>query len=161
MPQFDPAKEHTVGGPVVLGPSGQVQGLGDMGAGSPVYPIPSRGLTPTVFADQFIKFRIPYSMAGELTLAENQTAQQFAADTFRHSRDKPMEIWRTIVRVTALSPAPSFVFEPQPTTMRERVRIHMHDTSKNEDLMAARTLVSALQTDDALTWEWEVPSTPS
>lgn len=154
--------EHTVCGPVVVGdtaPPG-MSGPGAYASMYPLLPVPARGLTPTVFADQLIKFRIPYSMPGELLQLASQPGVMFPEDVFRHAIDKPFEIWRAIVRLTALdNSTPPLVFEPQPTTLEKRVRLRFRDTAKNESMMAAPHLVDTLITGDEGTWEWEVPYT--
>ena len=131
--------------------------------GDNVYPMPpyaSRGVTPSTFADMIVKFRIPYTMPGEFTLNAQQPGQMFPEDVFRHSIDKPFEVWRMLVRLTALDNAtPAVVFEPQPTTMEKRIRLRIRDTAKNENLNAAVQLVDTLITGDEGTWEWEVPYT--
>jgi hypothetical protein len=126
----------------------------------PILPYASRGLVPATFADQFIKFRIPYTMPAELVVLANTANNGFPADVFKNDADKPFEVWRMIVKLTAESvDAPPFIFDPQPTTLAKHVRIRVVDTSFESRLTKAMNLVDTIQTDNALTWEWEVPYT--
>jgi len=129
-------------------------------ASAPVLPYAGRGLVPSTYGDQWIKFRIPYSMPGEQTILANTANNAFPADVFKNDTDKPFEIWRAIVRLTAQSTdAPPFIYEPQPASLSKHVRIRIVDTAFESRLNKAMQLVDSLQADDSLTWEWEVPYT--
>lgn len=118
-------------------------------------------IIPSAFADQFIKFRIPYSMPGEIILAANASGEFFPEATFLVNVDKPFEIERMVVRLTALD-ASNVVLDVQPNTLEKRVRLTVSDTSKNEKLTKAAhlvdTLISSEQGSDGA-WEWYVPYT--
>jgi hypothetical protein len=119
------------------------------------------GLIPTDWADQIIKFRVPYSMPGELVVAADATAEQFNEATFLHTIDKPFEIHRMHVALTGLNIVENTttILEPQPTTLDRRVRLRMEDTAKNQVVFKSPHLVSTLQKLNEQTWEWEVPYT--
>lgn len=129
-------------------------GIGDPG-------IALNGLIPTDWADQIIKFRIPYSMPGELVVEADATAEQFNEATFLHVIDKPFEIHRMHVALTGLNvvEADVTILDPQPTTLDRRVRLRMEDTAKNQVVFKSPHLVSTLQKLNEQTWEWEVPYT--
>jgi hypothetical protein len=129
-------------------------------ADAPVLPYASRGLVPSTFADQWIKFRIPYTMPGEMVIDANSSGNFFPEDVFNNASDKPFEVWRMVVRLTAVTDDdPRFIYDPQPTTLGKHVRIQVHDTSFETRMNKAMQLVDGLQKDDELTWEWEVPYT--
>lgn len=115
------------------------------------------GLIPATFADQIIKFRLPYSMPGELDVAANTTGTQFNANTFLHNIDKPIEIHR--VHFELIGILDGTILEPQPTTLDLRVRVTLLDTSKNEVLTKNPHLIRTIQKLNEHTWEWEVPYT--
>lgn len=129
-------------------------GIGDPGASL-------NGLIPTDWADQIIKFRIPYSMPGELVVEADATAEQFNEATFLNTIDKPFEIHRMHVALTGINvvEADVIILEPQPTTLDRRVRLRLEDTAKNQVLFKSPHLVSTLQKLNEQTWEWEVPYT--
>lgn len=129
-------------------------GIGDPGSAL-------NGLIPTDWADQIIKFRIPYSMPGELVVAPDATAEQFNEATFLHTIDKPFEIHRMHVALTALNIVENdtIILDPQPTTLNRRIRLRLEDTAKNQVLFKSPHLVSTLQKLNEETWEWEVPYT--
>lgn len=129
-------------------------------ADAPVLPYAARGLVPSTFADQWIKFRIPYTMPGELTVLADSANNAFAADIFKNDTDKPFECWRMNVRLTAQSvDTPPFIYEPQPPTIDKHVRIRVVDTAFESRLNKAMQLVDTVRSDDSLSWEWEVPYT--
>lgn len=131
-----------------------------MPASAPVLPYPSRGLVPSVYADQWIKFRIPYTMHAELVVTALTNNNAFNADNFKNDSDKPFECWRMNVRLTAqTADAPPFIYEPQPASLYKHVRIRVTDTAFDARLNKAMQLVDSLQADDSLSWEWEVPYT--
>ena len=127
---------------------------------APVLPYASRGLVPSTFGDQWIKFRIPYTMPGETTILANTANNAFNADTFKNDTDKPFEVWRVLIRLTAQTvDVPPFIYDPQPATLDKHVRIRIIDTAFESRLNKAMQLVDTLRKDNELTWEWEVPYT--
>jgi hypothetical protein len=113
-------------------------------------------IIPHSYDDQVIKFRIPYTMPGELVVEASASGEFFPDGAFNYNIDKPFEIERMIVRLTAID-AEGEIIEAQPTTLQKRVRLTITDTSKNEDLTKARTpvenLISSLAGGDG-SWEW-------
>lgn len=119
------------------------------------------GRLASEFANRTIRFRIPYEMAGELTVAFSASGVQFPAATFQHSIDKPFEIHRMIPRVTAID-ANGLVMATQPAqdTLFRLVRMRIEDYSKNELMTRAPTLISVLvKGTSEQTWEWAEPYT--
>jgi hypothetical protein len=117
-------------------------------------------LIPEYFAGQPIKYRFPYTMPGELVVPANASGVQFPANAFLHNVDKPFEIWRMLVHITAFdSQSPSQMMEVQPQTLRDRIRLSIQDLSKNQAITKNPQLVSDLLKENEKTWEWEVPYT--
>lgn len=151
-----------MGGPMPIGgafagPAGfglrGVPGLGDSARDL-------NGYIPETFADQRIKFRIPYSMYAELPVTPSSNGQFFPEGSFLHSLDKPFEVWRMHAIMTARNSAsPPVIFEPQPSTLGRRIKLTITDLSKNEPLTSDPAMPDALQTENFQTWEWDVPYT--
>lgn len=119
------------------------------------------GRLPSQFAGRNITFRVPYQMAGELTLGFSSSGTQYPDAVFSHQIDKPFEIHRVIPRITALDGS-GLVLATQPTqdTLTELVRLFIFDFSKNEAMMKSPTLVSLITKGSSeRTWEWAEPYT--
>jgi hypothetical protein len=121
------------------------------------------GLIPESFADQFIRFRIPYIMPGEKITLENTAGDFFPEGVFLHNVNKPFEIHSVSVRLTLLDEeTPPALIDAQPVTLGRRVRLSVTDTSKNEPLTKAPTLVdnliNSVQGSEGQ-WIWPVPYT--
>lgn len=120
------------------------------------------GRLPPRFAGRDITFRIPYTMPGELDLEPEKNGVVFPEATFLHNVDKPFEIHRLIVRLTALNEDDEgnfLVQEVQPDTLSRRVSMRVTDFSKNENLTKSATKVSQLLALNTGFWEWEEPYT--
>lgn len=118
-------------------------------------------IIPASFDDQQIRFRIPYSMPGEKIVEPNASGDFFPEATFLTNVDKPFEIDRLTIRLTALD-ANKAVLDVQPATLGRRIRMTIQDTSKNEKLTKASHMVDSLISSEqgaAGTWEWYVPYT--
>ena len=117
-------------------------------------------IIPVRYDDKVIKFRIPFTMPGSILVLPSTNGTFFPDGAFNYNVDKPFEIERMIVRLTALD-QDNNVLDVQPTTLEKRILLSITDTSKNEDLTKARTPVEVLI--NALTaggtWEWYVPYT--
>jgi hypothetical protein len=116
------------------------------------------GIVPGTFADQVIKFRIPYSMPGELVVDASSTAIQFNEATFLHVIDKPFEVHAMHVELTAID-EDGLIPENQPRTLDRLVRLRIEDTAKNERLTKSPHLVSTIRNFETHLWSWEVPYT--
>lgn len=117
------------------------------------------GRLPSEFAGRKITFRVPYHIAGELTVAASAVGIQFPEATFLHNTDKPFEIHRVIPRLTALD-VNGVVLVAQPADMMlERLtRLRLFDFSKNEGLTKTTSLVHSLvKGTSERTWEWAEP----
>jgi hypothetical protein len=87
----------------------------------------------------------------------------FPEASFLHAVDKPFEIHRVRVSLTAKGTPAGFtnptVLEPQPTTLQKRVRLRILDFSKNENLTKNATLVNQLLQQNTQAWDLEEPYT--
>jgi hypothetical protein len=126
------------------------------------------GRLPTHFADQRIKFRIPYTMPGELVLGLSATGVLFPDSTFLHNVDKPFEVHRVVVNTypfddgtppDPLDPLFCGQIPDHEKILRNFVRTRIQDTSKNELMNKSAQLLSTLVKDNSATWEWEDPYT--
>lgn len=120
------------------------------------------------FAGRKISFRLPYTMASTLLVTDGDTGVQFPEAVFLHNIDKPFEVHRVMVRLMPYDDAdPPVILPPQfvgavPNLLeilQKYVAIRIRDTSKNEALTKASTIVGDFQTGDAKTWEFEDPYT--
>jgi hypothetical protein len=116
------------------------------------------GRLPLQYAGKDITLRIPYSMTGEATYAANLNGQVMQDTLFGHQMDKPLEVHRMIVRLTAFE-AGGAILEPQPTTLDRRVQIRVKDTATGENMNKAAQRLSSLKKINEDTWEWEEPRT--
>ena len=119
------------------------------------------GRLPDSWAGRKITMRIPYEMAGELSLTTLQAGVQFPDATFLHNVDKPFEVHRVKPFITALD-AGSLPVASQPAqqTLLALVRARVADLGKNELMTKAPTLLALLTKGDAeQTWEWAEPYT--
>jgi len=121
------------------------------------------GRLPIQFAGKDITFRIPYNIAAELDVGPNLSGIVFPEASFLHNVDKPFEIHRVKIDLTAKGTPEGFinptVLEPQPTTMERRVRLRILDFSKNENLTKSATLVILLLARNTGAWDLEEPYT--
>ena len=123
------------------------------------------GRLPLKFAGKDITWRVPYTMPGEIDVAELTNGKVFPEATFLHNVDKPFEIHRMIVRIVAKGSVPGTdlatpqIFETQPDTLEERVKLRVTDLSKNENMTKSATLVSNLLAFNTGFWDWEEPYT--
>lgn len=147
----------------VLQGDGSLAELGSqaMPGGMLITPLAGGRVIPTVYADQFIKFRVPWEMNGELLMEPNQNAQFFPEDQFKHAIDLPFEVWRVNINLSAFDDTQPtrLLLDPQPTTLGRRIRMRIQDTAKNQLLTKSPTLIDNLLSKDTGSWEWKVPYT--
>lgn len=120
------------------------------------------GRLPDSWAGRKITMRIPYEMAGELSLASNQVGVQFPDATFLHNVDKPFEIHRAKPVVTALdvNGIPVVASLPTPDQMLQFMRVRVNDLGKNELMTKAPTVCSLIvKGSSESTWEYAEPYT--
>lgn len=112
---------------------------------------------PSLFVGRAVSLRIPYSMPGEINVLPNQRGIVFPEATFLHSLDKPFEVHRLVVRLTAKVD----VFTPsqQPDTLSRRVRLRISDFAKNENVTKSASLVAQLIANNSGFWEFHDPYT--
>jgi hypothetical protein len=104
-------------------------------------------------------------MASEIEV-EPKTSVVFPEKSFLHNVDKPFEVHRMIVRIVTKGtfpppndPGPEELFEAQPDTLEERVRIFVADRGKNENMLRSASLVSDLLAFNTGFWDWAEPYT--
>lgn len=118
---------------------------------------------PLQFASKTITFRLPYNLPGELDVPPSTNGTVFPDVVFSHQVDKPFEIHRVHVNLTAKGTPTGFstptVLEPQPSTLEERVRLKIQDVGKNENQMKSAALVATLLNRNTGAWDWEEPYT--
>jgi hypothetical protein len=110
------------------------------------------------FAGRDITFRIPYNLYSEMDVLASTNGNVFPEASFLHNVDKPLEMHRWLIRLTALDES-SNIMEPQPETLEKRVKMRIQDVSKNENMTKSATTVETLQTANAKTWEYDEPYT--
>jgi hypothetical protein len=121
------------------------------------------GRLPLAFAGKDITFRIPYTLAADLDAGPNASGIVFPEASFLHNVDKPFEIHRIRISLTAKGTPAGFtsptILEPQPTTLAKRVRLRITDFSKNENLTKSATLVNQILQQNTQSWDLEEPYT--
>lgn len=118
-------------------------------------------IIPTHYAGSYISWRSPYSMPGEIIVTPGQAGVAFPESSFNFSVDKPFEIERLIIRLSALD-ANNNVLDAQPGTLEKLIRLSIEDVSKSQLLTKARTLVETLinsREGASGSWEWYSPYT--
>lgn len=113
-------------------------------------------ILPTHYDGRRIKFRLPYTMPGELITTNAILNQAFPEGTFLHSVDKPFEIW-SVKLVASQSVAGGAAFAPiaAPAPNIDKFwRVRMRDLSKNENITKNAQLVDSLVDTDTGVWWW-------
>lgn len=112
---------------------------------------------PTHFNDRRIKYRVPYTMPGELIVAAAQIGLDFPEATFLHTIELPFEIWN--VKLAAAQLVNNIpVAEPAPG-INQFWRIRVQDVSRNQLMTKNAQLAATLIDDDWGGWYWRVPYT--
>lgn len=112
---------------------------------------------PTHYNGKRIKFRVPRTMPGEVTVPNGITGLDFPAATFLHSVELPFEVWN--VKMAAAQLINSIpVADPAPG-MNQFWRVRMRDISKNQDITQAANLVQTLIDNESGEWFWRRPYT--
>ncbi len=119
------------------------------------------GRLPEYWAGRKITMRIPYEMAGELSLTTLQTGIQFPDATFLHNVDKPFEIHRGKPFVQALDNEGAPIEEPpNQEVLLGLIRARITDLGKNEVMTKSPTMLALLSKGSAeQTGEWAEPYT--
>jgi hypothetical protein len=117
------------------------------------------GRLPSQWAGRDITMRIPYTMAGELIVASNQSGVQYPDSVFTNNVDMPFECHRMIPRVTGLDSSKNVQANQLPVeTMLELVRLRVNDFGKNVIMTKNPTLANTLvKGSSERTWEWADP----
>lgn len=116
------------------------------------------GRLPSHFAGRQINFRRPYIIYADADRPASTNGYIFPEASWLVAEDKPFEIHRCIIRLTAKD-SEGNILEPQPTTLDKRVRVRILDFSKNEMLTKNATLVGAMFKQNEYVWEWDDPYT--
>lgn len=113
---------------------------------------------PTHFAGRRIKFRVPYTMPGELNVAAAAAGVEFPEATFLHSVELPFEVWDMNVDAAQLDGQNVPVAAPAPG-INHFWRIRIQDVSKNQLVTKNAQLVQTLLDNSDGVWYWRVPYT--
>jgi len=113
---------------------------------------------PSHFAGQRIKFRVPYSMPGELVVANGQTGVEFPEASFLHNIELAFEIWNVHLDASQLDANGNPQAAPAPG-INKFWRTRIQDVSKNQLITKNAQLVNGLQDNNTGTWFWRVPYT--
>ena len=113
---------------------------------------------PTHFAGQRIKFRIPYSMPGELIVENGGAGIEFPEASFLHNIELPFEIWNMQLSASQLDDDGVPIAEPPPG-IDKFWRVRVQDVSKNQLITKHAQLVATLTDNDTGTWFWRIPYT--
>ncbi len=116
---------------------------------------------PTHYNGLRIKLRVPYTMPGELILANAAQGIVFPAATFLHSVELPFEVWDMSIGASqSLLGAPNFIPIAAPAPGIDKFwRIRVQDVSKNQLMTKNAQLVDQLTDNDAGIWFWRIPYT--
>jgi hypothetical protein len=113
---------------------------------------------PTHFAGKRIKFRVPYTMPGELLVANAGQAIEFPEGTFLHATELPFEIWDIVPHATQVD-ANGIPLAPPAPGIDKFWRLRLQDIAKNQIITKNAQLVDTLVDRNAGIWFWRVPYT--
>lgn len=113
---------------------------------------------PTHFAGQRIKFRVPRTMPGELTVGNGVVGLDFPPATFLHSVELPFEVWSVKFAGAQLDDNGNPQAAPAPG-INQFWRARISDVSKNQNITQAANLIQTLVDDESGEWFWRVPFT--
>lgn len=111
---------------------------------------------PDSYKGRRIEKRLPYVMFAQLNIAASTTGASFADSSFLHSTDKPFEVHRAAIHVTAVdgSDVPTTALTPNSETF---ARLDISDTGSNERLTKTATRVQNLVADNTKMLELDDP----
>ncbi len=116
-------------------------------------------ILPTHYAGKRIKFRVPYTMPGELILANAAQGVEFPEASFLHSTELPFEIWGMKLAASQLNDGTTDpIAEPAPG-IDKFWRVRINDLTKNQLITKNAQLVATLIDDNTGNWFWRVPYT--
>lgn len=113
---------------------------------------------PTHFANKKIRFRVPYTMPGELIVANAGAGVEFPEATFLHSIELPFEIWDMKFGGAQIDANGVPIAAPAPN-IDQFWRVRIQDISKNQLITKNAQLVATLIDTDQDIWFWRVPYT--
>jgi hypothetical protein len=111
---------------------------------------------PTHFAGKRIKFRVPYTMPGELVVPNGTTGLDFPEATFLHTVELDFEIWSAKFAASQLDGNGVPIAEPAPG-INKFWRVRIQDVSKNQLVTKNAQLVATLIDTNSGEWFWRVP----
>jgi len=118
---------------------------------------PSPFYIPETFSGRRIKFRVPYTMPGELIVNAETTGIDYPEGTFLHSVELPFEVWEMSMTGSLLEEGQPFI--PPVAGIDKFWRLSVRDLSKNQQITKSASLVSNLKDSNTDTWYWRVPYT--
>ena len=113
------------------------------------------------FAGKRIKFRVPYTMPGELVVANAGANVPFPDATFQQTTELPFEIHSVILTASqSVLGVPNYIpiAEPAPG-IDEFWRVRISDLSKNQLITKNAQLVNTLVERNSRAWYWNYPYT--
>jgi hypothetical protein len=113
---------------------------------------------PTHYNGMRIKFRVPYTMPGELDVAAGGAGIDFPEATFLHSVELPFEIWDLSIDAAQLNDNDVPIAAPAPG-IGHFWRLRIQDVSKNQLITKNAQLVQTLTTRNEGIWYWRIPYT--
>ena len=115
---------------------------------------------PEYFGNQKIRFRVPWTMPGELVLEPAVTNFAFPPATFQLTTDKPFEIWDILPRASQSVAAVPFIpiAEPAPG-INKFWRLRIRALSINEEITNGAQLVDSMVDRDTGNWALMSPFT--
>ncbi|KKL21528.1 hypothetical protein LCGC14_2444570 [marine sediment metagenome] len=113
------------------------------------------------FAGKRIKFRVPYTMPGELIVPSPGVNIPFPDATFLQNVELPFEIHSVMLTASqSVLGGANFIpiAEPAPG-IDEFWRVRISDTSKNQDITKNAQLAATLKNTNRNVWDWKIPFT--
>ncbi len=115
---------------------------------------------PVSFMGKTIKFRVPYTMTGELIVAAGTPVVYFPPDTFRHNTDLPFEIWQVSLQASQSVAEDPFIPIAEPAPGIDKFwRVRIRDDSKDQLITKNPQLVATIKETNTDIWQWWVPYT--
>lgn len=117
------------------------------------------GVMPTHFTGRRIKFRVPYTMPGELIVPNGTAGLEFPEAAFLHNIELPFEIWDMSLHAAQLDPETGEVLADPLPDIDQFWRLRIQDVSKNQAITKNAQLAAGLKDTNTDTWFWRYPYT--
>lgn len=104
-----------------------------------------------------IKYRVPYTIAGELIVAAGGANTPFPAATFLNTVDKPFEIREVNLQASqSLLGGANFIPIAEPAPSIDKFwRLRMRDVSRNQEITKNAQLAATLKRTNSNVWFWD------